>query len=226
MLWSLQIGAMVSRLCFASLLLFVISLSQPTESFLQSLASRIIGNKRTTSTITSSTSLSAGKNLMKPSGTYPIRGEESLMSPKAHGTSPQPVQKGLRWGCDWNTADRICSFNRHYAEHSGYWANIKEFFVEMEKNEEITFYDSVTGKPLFVAPRGRTMEEFKKESLSHGWPSFRDEEVVWENVRCLPNGESVSVDGTHLGHNLPDRKGNRYCINLVSVAGMPPPVST
>ena len=159
---------------------------------------------------------------MKPSGTYPIRGEESLMSPKAHGTCTQPVQKSLRWVCDWDTADRICCFNRHYAEHSGYWANKKEFFAEMEKNEEITFYDSVTGKPLFVAPRGRTMEEFKKESLSHGWPSFRDEEVVWDNVRCLPNGESVSVDGTHLGHNLPDRNGNRYCINLVSVAGKPP----
>ena len=41
-------------------------------------------------------------------------------------------------------------------------------------------------------------------------------QVVWENVRILKNsGETVSVDGTHLGHNLPDRKGNRYCINLV-----------
>ena len=29
----------------------------------------------------------------------------------------------------------------------------------------------------------------------------------------------MSVDGTHLGHNLPDGRGNRYCINLVSVAG-------
>ena len=37
----------------------------------------------------------------------------------------------------------------------------------------------------------------------------------------LPDGEAVSVDGTHLGHNLPDGKGNRYCINLVSVAGRP-----
>jgi peptide methionine sulfoxide reductase MsrB len=52
-----------------------------------------------------------------------------------------------------------------------------------------------------------------------GQPS--DAEVVWENVRCLRDGESVSVDGTHLGHNLPDRSGNRYCINLVSVAGRP-----
>lgn len=40
-------------------------------------------------------------------------------------------------------------------------------------------------------------------------------------MRCLPNGEAVSLDGTHLGHNLPDWKGNRYCINLVSVAGRP-----
>ena len=38
----------------------------------------------------------------------------------------------------------------------------------------------------------------------------------------LENGEAVSVDGTHLGHNLPDRAGNRYCINLVCIAGSPP----
>jgi peptide methionine sulfoxide reductase MsrB len=52
-------------------------------------------------------------------------------------------------------------------------------------------------------------------------PSFRDEEVVWDNVRVLPDGETVSVDGTHLGHDLPDGKGNRYCINLVCNAGNP-----
>ena len=42
-------------------------------------------------------------------------------------------------------------------------------------------------------------------------------QVNWDYVRVLPDGECVSVDGTHLGHNLPDRSGNRYCINLVSV---------
>ena len=85
----------------------------------------------------------------------------------------------------------------------------------------MTFYDSNTGKPLFIAPKTRTFHDFVKESSAHGWPSFRDDEVVWENVRCLPNGETASVDGTHLGHNLPDKKGSRYCINLVSVAGRP-----
>eukprot|EP01032_Pedospumella_encystans_P012797 gene12796-14776_t len=142
------------------------------------------------------------------------------MAPKAHGTTPKPVMKNLRWNVNYETADRISSFNRHYAEQSGYWETT-DFLNQVDKNGEITFYDSVTGKPLFIAPRGRTFEDFKKESLNHGWPSFRDEEVVWENVRCLTDGEAVSVDGTHLGHNIPDRKGNRYCINLVSVAGRP-----
>ena len=72
-----------------------------------------------------------------------------------------------------------------------------------------------------MAPVGRSLEDFIKESQAHGWPSFRDDEVIWENVRILSNGETVSVDGTHLGHNLPDAKGNRYCINLISVAGRP-----
>ena len=45
--------------------------------------------------------------------------------------------------------------------------------------------------------------------------------MVWDNVRVLSDGEAVSLNGTHLGHNLPDRSGNRYCINLVSVAGLP-----
>jgi peptide methionine sulfoxide reductase MsrB len=66
------------------------------------------------------------------------------------------------------------------------------------------------------------MDEFLKESASHGWPSFRDEECHWETVRCLSDGECVSSTGTHLGHNIPDKKGNRYCINLVSVAGTKP----
>lgn len=89
------------------------------------------------------------------------------------------------------------------------------------KDTPIEFYDSVTGKLLFTAPKGRSMENFLVESAKHGWPSFRDEEVNWEYVRCLRDGECVSVTGTHLGHNLPDATGNRYCINLVSVAGQP-----
>ena len=92
----------------------------------------------------------------------------------------------------------------------------------MSRTEKTVYYDSVTGLPLFVAPVGRSMNQFLAESDVHGWPSFRDEEVVWENMRVLrTTGEAVSKDGTHLGHNLPDKNGNRYCINLISVAGLP-----
>jgi hypothetical protein len=157
-------------------------------------------------------------------GKFPIIAEEEVMSQKAHGTSEKPVMKNLRWNCDYDTADRICNFNRHYAEYAGYWRTT-EFLKSCKdlKSEDlpIKFFDSVTGALLFEAPKGRTMEEFLMESASHGWPSFRDEEVNWEYVRCLKDGECVSTTGTHLGHNLPDKSGNRYCINLVSVAGQP-----
>ena len=55
----------------------------------------------------------------------------------------------------------------------------------------------------------------------HGWPSFRDAEMIKTNVRIVGDGEVVSVDGTHLGHNLPDGSGNRYCLDLVSLSGKP-----
>jgi peptide methionine sulfoxide reductase MsrB len=105
---------------------------------------------------------------------------------------------------------------------AGYF--LKTSFIDQIKanpDATITFYDSNNGKPLFAAPRSRSMDEFLTESRNHGWPSFRDDEVIWENVRILPDGEAVSVHGTHLGHNLPDQRGARYCINLVSVAGRP-----
>eukprot|EP00808_Paulinella_micropora_P015364 g14165.t1 len=153
---------------------------------------------------------------------YPIVGPESIMSQKDHGTCPTAVQKPLRWHLDNDLADRICCFNRHYAEHSGFFTLQREFLDEVGNSDKINFYDPVTGDHLFTAPIGRSWNEFLVESQKHGWPSFRDEEVVWDNVRCLRNGEAVSVSGTHLGHNIPDGKGNRYCINLVSVAGNPP----
>eukprot|EP01041_Mallomonas_annulata_P013929 gene13929-29637_t len=151
---------------------------------------------------------------------FPIVASEQLMSKKSHGTTDKPVQSKLKWNVDAALADRICSFNRRWAESYGYWTTTS-FLKDETGSKEITFYDSVTGKPLFIAPRGRSFEEWKSESEYHGWPSFRDNEVVWDNVRTLRDGETVSLDGTHLGHNLPDFSGNRYCINLVSIAGNP-----
>lgn len=146
---------------------------------------------------------------------------EDVMSQKGHGTSTQPVQSNLKWNVDLKNADRICNFNRHYAEYSGYFKNT-QWAREVDADKPTVYYDSVSGLPLYVAPIGRTMDEFVTESNRHGWPSFRQQEVVWENVRVLKgSGEVVSKSGTHLGHNLPDRNGARHCINLVSIAGRP-----
>ena len=94
--------------------------------------------------------------------------------------------------------------------------------LPLQTGDPVTFYDVVSGLPLFSAPRGRTWAEFTRESERHGWPSFRDDEVIRENVRVLPDGETVSITGTHLGHNLPDAKGDRHCVNIACVAGLPP----
>lgn len=59
------------------------------------------------------------------SSKYPITIDESVMNRKAHGTCERPVMENLRWGSDWKTADKICCFNRHYAEHSGYFLSTK-----------------------------------------------------------------------------------------------------
>ena len=167
--------------------------------------------------------------------------DDQLMSQKAHGTTATAPPSRLRWGCSSKTADRICCFNRRGAEKSGYFVSGTSFLADVKcgadgeedggaaaatgsadgagKAVEITFYDSVSDKPLFVAPKGRGVADFLDESIAHGWPSFRDDEVVVDSVRVLPDGEVVSLGGTHLGHNIPDAHGNRYCINLVSIAG-------
>jgi hypothetical protein len=74
------------------------------------------------------------------------------------------------------------------------------------------------GPSLYEAPKGRSWNDFLSESKSHGWPSFRDPEVIWDDTRCMKNGEAVSLAGTHLGHNLPDKKGNRTYFVLMSLS--------
>jgi peptide methionine sulfoxide reductase MsrB len=137
------------------------------------------------------------------------------------------LQSGLKFGVenDRPLADRICCHNTRYAEHWGY---LTEDHIDLfsKVDDGIVFYDSVCGVPLFIAPRGRSFKDWKEESLQHGWPSFRPEETVTENVIFNPGGEMASVCGTHLGHNLPDHRGDRYCIDLVCVAGNPITLST
>eukprot|EP00325_Prymnesiales_sp_UTEX-LB-985_P033581 CAMPEP_0174729066 /NCGR_PEP_ID=MMETSP1094-20130205/52956_1 /TAXON_ID=156173 /ORGANISM="Chrysochromulina brevifilum, Strain UTEX LB 985" /LENGTH=194 /DNA_ID=CAMNT_0015931105 /DNA_START=27 /DNA_END=612 /DNA_ORIENTATION=- len=102
----------------------------------------------------------------------------------------QPSAVQLRWGANPSTADHICCKQHDYAEYWGYWESTS---FPMSSTEPITFYDPTTGRPLFIAPRGRSYADFIRESRHHGWPSFRDAELVKENVLVLPGGETISV---------------------------------
>ena len=188
---------------------------------------------------------------IQPPAQLPVIGPESLMDNSRNsgrfGTCSGPVdQDSLLFGSNPHIATRICCHNRHYAENSGYFKStswlsdissaqslrgdeadgsvalsVERASGDVGEQQVWNYFDAVTGKRLFSAPIGRSMQEFYEESVAHGWPSFRDQEVDWKNVRSLRNGEMVSIDGTHLGHNIPDRNGNRYCINLVCIAGSP-----
>ena len=133
----------------------------------------------------------------------------------------------LRWGADRDAATRVGCKGNHKHEDKGSWeaTGLPKAASRAEaRNATITFYETGSGKPLFVAPRNRTMEAFLQESRSLGWLSFRDAELVVANVRALrgTGGQMVSVDGMRLGVNRPDESASRYAISLVTIAGQPP----
>ena len=51
----------------------------------------------------------------------------------------------------------------------GYFQSTSFEETVMAAKDPITFYDSVTGKALFVAPINRSAEDFIEESKVHGW---------------------------------------------------------
>lgn len=122
----------------------------------------------------------------------------------------------------------VCCDNERFAEPAGWWegsSSLRRFMEAAQANSSlpVIFYDAACGLPLFKAPVGRSMGAFLEESSHHGWPSFRLEETFSDNVLSESGGEIVSTCGTHLGHNIPDLRGHRFCINLLCVAGQPPP---
>ena len=144
-------------------------------------------------------------------------------SDQCYGYPPQSsVSSFLGATLDYSTAETICCNNHRYAEKSGYLAESQvDLFGRLDPNVETVFYDSVCGIPLFIAPRGRSFESFEADSLKHGWPSFNPEEVISENIVLHDDGRMESACLTHLGHNLPEGGVDRYCIDLVCVAGSP-----
>jgi hypothetical protein len=114
----------------------------------------------------------------------PLMCSEDVMNHKEHGTAPRPVQTNLLYGVDGAVADRICCFNRHYAEPHGDFLR-RSWIPAVHGRREVTYFDSVTGKPLFVAPRGRTFEEFVAESKVRGMARQKGGRAVVEKRRVM-----------------------------------------
>lgn len=97
-----------------------------------------------------------------------------------------------------------------------------DLFSKMNPTGTTIFYDSVCGQPLFEVPKGRTLKEFQDETLEHSWPSFRPEEVI-DNSVYIDENNYVFTTGCniHLGSNVPDEKGIRYCLDISCVSGNP-----
>lgn len=149
-------------------------------------------------------------------------GNSEIMNQKIHGTCKLKTSDNIKFGCSRELCDNICCFNRKFAEKENYWSDtsfIQDIIYDIWNEEPIYFYDTISNIPLFYAPINRNWSDFLYETLNHGWPSFRLDEVIKENVRILDSGEVVSVEGTHLGHLLSDKLGYRFCINLVSISG-------
>mmetsp|Transcript_47878 Transcript_47878/g.117424 ORF Transcript_47878/g.117424 Transcript_47878/m.117424 type:complete len:379 (+) Transcript_47878:58-1194(+) len=148
-----------------------------------------------------------------------------------------PVQENLRYGISGRTtptvpvtvdanetlAEAVCCDTRTSANAEPqflYEAPDIQLFSKIDK--VTTFYDSVCGLPLFRAPMNRSLEDFKTDTEEHGWPSFRKEEAIMENlVTDTKTGFVYSKCGTHLGSYLPDAKGPRWCMDLSCVSGNP-----
>jgi hypothetical protein len=95
-------------------------------------------------------------------------------------------------------------------------------FDHLSETSTTTFYDPVCGIPLLTAPQNRSFAEWRAETDEHGWPSFRFNEIVNNNIVVDPDSGAVSSTcGTHLGSNLPDDKGPRLCLDLSCLSGTP-----
>jgi hypothetical protein len=152
-------------------------------------------------------------NVVAKSSQFPIYGTDVIMSTKSHGTSESAVQQKLKWNCDVKLADRITNYNRKWAEFAGYWSTQTSFLDDVKQEEVTIFYDSVTGKPLFKAPIDRKFDDWKDESLVHGWPSFRDNEVFI--FMLISNNNHIINNDNNINNNNNNNKNNNNNNNKI-----------
>jgi len=179
-------------------------------------------------------------SIVGPNGSLLLAQQSPVQPPASNDYCQGPVQSDLRFNIstrdtpetlsqyvDGNEtlAEAVCCDRRTEAlaePRFTYMAPDISLFTKVDANGVTTFYDSVCGVPVFKAPVGRTLAAFKADTEEHGWPSFRPQEVVQENIKTdKTTGYVTSSCGTHLGSYLPDEQGDRWCIDLSCIAGRP-----
>jgi hypothetical protein len=90
----------------------------------------------------------------------------------------------------------VISAVRHYAEHSGYFRGKQDFAEVIRKGGEVTFYDSIENKPVFVAPRVRQKDKGPRPAMPAGvsQPTTPHQSIhipcvcltLWERGRHMP----------------------------------------
>lgn len=133
---------------------------------------------------------------------------------------------------DESLAEAVCCDTVYtgYAEPKNFFSRPEVNFlnaIEPESHANVTFFDSVCGMPLFIAPIDRSWDDFQLDTMRHGWPSFRPEEVIKGNVVVVDYFDGrlqvvESLCGTRLGTIEPDEDGEwRYCVDVSCIAGRP-----
>eukprot|EP00913_Durusdinium_trenchii_P004494 g4173.t1 len=131
------------------------------------------------------------------------------------------LSPSLRWGISADlkvgpfTAEAVCCANHRFAEEPHFWSQNAAFVAAAkaatEKNP-LVFFDSACDVPLFKAPVGRNTSQWLEES-AHGWPSFRSQEMVSENLVTFAGGECQGFWICRFD------SAQGYCIDLVCIAG-------
>lgn len=101
-----------------------------------------------------------------------------------------------------------------FAEPNGFYSRPDVNLLATVK-QGTKFFDSVCGEAIFQIT---DLDRFTEETNEHGWPSFRDADLLGNDVKITDSGD-VYACGTKLGSNLPDSEGNRYCLDLTCISG-------
>lgn len=124
----------------------------------------------------------------------------------------------LRYGIS-NSISDICSSNTSATVR--YFETIR-LFQQLNTSQMTTFYECTCGLPLFVAPVGRSFDQWRNDCERNGQLEFQEEEIIKKNTKVLQSGDLVSICGRHVGkYTTSSTSGDVYVANIACISGSP-----